>query len=179
MAPARIVSLRRLRRALAPPSSRRAWIEAAALWLGFAALAAPLAAPADLFPGRVELAGPGIVLRLFLLPLLVPALAEELFFRGLLYPHPDEPVLLRGRFGWAALSLLIYVVAHPLNGWLLRPVARDIFFDGRFLVIVLLLGVAALVSYHRARSLWPAVVMHYLTVALWLSFGGLTLLAGS
>ena len=42
-----------------------------------------------------------------------------------------------------------------------------------------LLGVAALVSYHRARSLWPAVVMHYLTVVLWLSFGGLTLLAGS
>jgi predicted Abi (CAAX) family protease len=120
-----------------------------------------------------------MALRLFLVPLLVPALAEELFFRGLLYPHPDEPALPRSRFGWAALSLLIYVVAHPLNGWLLRPAARDVFFDGRFLVIVLLLGVAALVSYHRARSLWPAVVMHYLTVVLWLSFGGLTLLAGS
>ena len=139
MASARTVWLRRLGRALAPPSSRRAWLEAAALWLGFAALAAPLAIPADLLPGRVEFAGPGMALRLFLLPLLVPALAEELFFRGLLYPHPDEPALPRSRFGWAALSLLLYVVAHPLNGWLLRPAARDFFSDGRFLVIVLLL----------------------------------------
>jgi predicted Abi (CAAX) family protease len=170
---------KRLTRALARPGSSRAWIEAGVLWLVFVALVAPLALSMELLPGRVGLDGPRVALRLFVLPLLIPALAEEIFFRALLYPHPDEPVPRCSRFGWAALSLLGYVVAHPLNGWLLRPVAREIFFDERFLIIVLLLGAATLVSYHRAGSLWPAVAMHYLTVVLWLSFGGLALLAGA
>lgn len=166
----------RLARALAPPASRRAWLEAVGLWLGFAVPAAALALPAGLLPGRTEFVDPGSTLRLLLLPLLIPALGEELFFRGLLVPHRDEAVPFRRRLAWAALSLLAYVAAHPLNGWLLRPAARDVFFDGRFLLLALLLGLAALVSYQRAGSLWPAVAMHYLTVVLWLSFGGRALL---
>ncbi len=163
-------------RALAIPSPR-AWLETGVLWLGFVALAAPVAALAGLLPGRVALDDPLVIARLLLLPLLIPALAEELFFRGMLYPHPDEPLPPRRRLGWAGVSLTAYLIAHPLNAWLLRPAARDTFFDPWFLLLVVLLGLTALLAYQRSRSLWPAVAVHYLTVTPWLLWGGATLIS--
>ncbi len=50
----------RLARALAIPS-RRAWLETGVLWLGFVALAAPVAALAGLLPGRVALDDPLVI----------------------------------------------------------------------------------------------------------------------
>ncbi len=91
--------------------------------------------------------------------ILVPALAEEMVFR----------VLLGGRTGWlrAALALTAFVLWHPVQVWLGLPMAQPVFLEPGFLAIVALLGLACTLAWHRSGSVWPAVMIHWLTVVAW------------
>jgi len=111
-----------------------------------------------------------------LLPM--PALGEEMLFRGALLPHPGEstpwPVLL----AWSALGIGLFVLYHPLAGRLWYRPAERVFHDPRFLLQTALLGVATTALYQGSGSLWPAVLLHALAVLIWLErLGGRQLLA--
>lgn len=109
--------------------------------------------------------------------LVFPSLLEEALFRGLMIPRD---VLSRGRrtaAGYAALSTALFVAWHPLNAATVNPGAAGLFFDPVFLTLTALLGITCAVAYIRTRSLWPPVLIHWLTVVVWVLFlGGRNLL---
>jgi predicted Abi (CAAX) family protease len=159
----------KLRTALMTLPTTRGWLETFFLLLLFATIAAPVAYSSSFFATRMS--------SLDWLPILVttffiPALLEELIWRVLLVPKPQT------KYFWPAglVALLFYVLSHPLGAWLFRSTARDIFYSSTFLLLTTLLGLTCLVAYARTKSLWPCVVIHWLVVAVWLLFGGRTLL---
>ncbi len=101
--------------------------------------------------------------------LFVPAIGEEAVFRGLMVPGSDEaarPVLAIG------LSTLLYVLWHPLEGFTFLPGARDLFARPDFLLVTGLLGLACALTRWRTGSIWPAVLLHWVTVVVWKTWLG-------
>ncbi|MBP2160874.1 MULTISPECIES: type II CAAX prenyl endopeptidase Rce1 family protein [Asticcacaulis] len=96
--------------------------------------------------------------------LLVPAVTEELIFRGLLTPTRGEsghdPWWLLA--GWAA-----FVVWHLVEALTFLPGAAYLFLRLDFLVCAGLLGAACALMRYRTGSLWPAVLLHGVTVFIW------------
>jgi predicted Abi (CAAX) family protease len=79
----------------------------------------------------------------------------------------------------AAVSLSAFVLWHPLNGVLFRKSARRLFTRVDFLLAAAALGLVCTLAYWISRSLWPPVLMHWLTVSGWfMFFGGQRDLAG-
>lgn len=101
-----------------------------------------------------------------------PCIAEELVWRVMCNPHKGEYPRLQKVIICSILSNFCYVISHPLNAWYLRPVAREVFCHPGFLVIITLLGFAGNLVFYETRSLWPPVLLHWLTVFVWLSLGG-------
>ncbi len=96
-----------------------------------------------------------------------PALGEELLFRGLLVPR-DRPTIAA-----MALSVLLFVLWHPLQALTLGPPWAGAFLEPWFLATVAVLGAALARIYVATRSLWPCVVAHWLVVLGWkLLLGG-------
>jgi predicted Abi (CAAX) family protease len=96
-----------------------------------------------------------------------PGIAEELVFRGLVLPHRSEnwePGKLRAAL---AVSVVVFVLWHVVNAWLMFPVARPVFWDWRFLLIVVGLGWTCGWTYLRTGSLWPPVLIHWSIVVIW------------
>jgi predicted Abi (CAAX) family protease len=112
---------------------------------------------------------------LILLPLylaLRPALVEELVFRTLLLPRNIEGAS-KSRLAFIGLpSLALFVASHPLHGWLTRPAAMALFTDPIFLLCAALLGVTCTLAYWITRSIWPPVVLHWISVLVWILFLG-------
>ena len=106
-----------------------------------------------------------------------PSLVEEIAFRALLLPR-DAGSMRRGRLLLVAgAALAVYVASHPLNAWLFRPQVLSVFASPAYLVLTTLLGAACTAAYFVSRSIWPPVVIHWLTVVTWLWFlGGQALL---
>jgi predicted Abi (CAAX) family protease len=88
----------------------------------------------------------------------VPALGEELAFRG--WIRKGAPL-------GAVVSLLAYILWHPFQTWLNLPFGRPEFLDPRFLSLVAWLGLACTLSRIRSRSVWPAVIIHWGAVVAW------------
>lgn len=97
----------------------------------------------------------------------VPCLIEELVFRVLPLPHPQENTAPWKRWCAASLALLVFIAWHPLNGWLWKVSAWSIFIDPAFLCLAGLLGMACTMAYLRTGSVWPAVAIHWLTLMVW------------
>ena len=100
--------------------------------------------------------------------LVMPALVEELLFRGLLLPHPLEGVSPIATAPWIALSTGLFVLYHPLAARLWYPQGRQVFNDPRFLLQCTLLALACALAYGLSGSLWWAVLIHWLAVVIWL-----------
>ncbi len=160
--------LRRARSALTTRPTARGWLLTALL--GAAALALELSIglaggflrPA---PGDWSILPWSLVLAVF-----VPAIGEELVFRGMLTPDRDEqPVL------WRAIlpSTLLFVLWHVFEALTFMPDAAAVFLRPDFLATTAVLGLTGGVLRHRTGSLWPAVVLHWVEVAGWqIWFGG-------
>jgi predicted Abi (CAAX) family protease len=95
--------------------------------------------------------------------LFVPALGEELLFRGPWIPSREEgpsalwPIL---------LSTAAFTVWHPLETlWL--PGARQLFTRPDFLAWAAALGLVCAVLRRRSGSIWPPVAVHWLAVVAW------------
>lgn len=95
---------------------------------------------------------------------ILPALVEELVFRGWL--RSGAPLA-------AVAGFLAYVLWHPVQVWLGLPSARPDFLDPAFLGLVAWLGLACTLARIRSGSIWPGVVIHWGAVVVWLAlFGG-------
>lgn len=104
--------------------------------------------------------------------MLVPCLAEELLWRVLMNPSPGENRAPVEVIFWGVFSTLAFVVAHPVNACLFRPVAKPVFCHPGFLLACAALGGACAVAYNHTGSVWAPVSLHWAAVALWLSLGG-------
>jgi uncharacterized protein len=134
---------------------------AATLGLGFATGFIHLTAP--VFSGtKLFLFGAVILLR--------PCLLEELVYRALLVPHRDEQGTSKSTFIQSAVALVIFIAAHPLNGRFFRPQAYDAFGHPVFLLSAGMLGLVCTLTYRKTGSIYPAVIIHWLTVFAWIPF---------
>jgi predicted Abi (CAAX) family protease len=100
--------------------------------------------------------------------LLSPGISEEIFFRVLILPHPEENASGLVLWLWGGASLALFVVYHPLNALTFYPVGRSTFMNPVFLLLAAVLGVACSIAYLQSGSIWPAVAIHWLTVTVWL-----------
>ena len=110
------------------------------------------------------------LLKITAIALFLPAIFEELVFRGpVIWVAEKHPSWL-----WPAsgVSLVLFVLWHPLNGMFLMTEARELFTDARFLMIAAALGAMATLLGVRTRSIWPPVVFHWLVVIGWKAFLG-------
>ena len=98
----------------------------------------------------------------------LPALAEELLFRVLLLPHPQEHASDAGRWLWGTLALGLFVASHPLEALISSSARRGTFTDPVFLLLAGLLGLVCTIAYLESGSLWPPVVIHWSAASAWL-----------
>jgi predicted Abi (CAAX) family protease len=106
-----------------------------------------------------------------------PSLVEELFWRGMLLPHPSNYIVPGApSSSWvvqAGIVLMIHVAIHPLAGWTVWPRGRKVFDDPRFLCIATIVLAGATASYFvSGGSVWATAFTHGLPVALWRDFFG-------
>lgn len=99
-----------------------------------------------------------------LIALILPALGEELVFRGVLQPpRMDGPRAIIA----SGASLAAFIVWHPVQVGLGLPSAQPVFLDPAFLAMAGALGLVCTVLVHRSGSLWTAVFVHWAVVVVW------------
>ena len=103
---------------------------------------------------------------------LFPSIPEEFFFRGLLIPRNAIELPWQRSVAYVVFSAFAFTVWHPLNALTVNPTAQQFFLNPFFLVIVFLLGLACGFSYLLSRSIWVPVIIHWLTVVVWVLFLG-------
>jgi predicted Abi (CAAX) family protease len=104
---------------------------------------------------------------------LLPALVEEILFRVLLIPHPIETASSTDFYLWSIISLILFIIYHPLNALTLYPQGKPTFMDWRFLTLAGLLGIVCTLAYGMTGSIWLSVLIHWVVVWCWLKlFGG-------
>ena len=101
-----------------------------------------------------------------------PSLLEEVFFRGILIPNNAATQNKRRIVAYIALSTAAFVLWHPVNALTINTPAAALFLNPTFLMIVALLGITCSVSYVFSRSLWTPIIIHWLTVVVWVIFLG-------
>lgn len=97
-----------------------------------------------------------------------PAIAEEFLFRVLLVPHKSEDVSMAVQFFLSFISLLLYVLSHPLNAITFYKKGDSTFKNPIFLLLTFILGSVCTFSYIQSGSIWTSAVIHWLTVLGWL-----------
>jgi predicted Abi (CAAX) family protease len=146
--------------------NRQRW--SLAILIGYGLLAVPLARRSGLLPRPWHwLPWPQLLPRAAAL-FVFPALGEELLFRVLLLPSSFDGVRPLALVPWVALSVGLFVAWHPLMARTRRDPLRILLRDPRFLVQVTLLGLACSLAYLVSGSIWPPVLIHWLTVVVWL-----------
>src|SRR5215470_7163737 len=166
-----------LREALTTLPDARTWLTCALVCAAFLLCAVPIGLASGLL--RVDVAGAGATdaIRIAALLFIQPALFEEIVFRGLLLPRdvrsmPRSRVILI-----AGVALAVYVASHPVNAWFFRPQVLGVFSSVAYLSLATLLGLACTIAYFISRSIWPPVIIHWLTVVAWIDLlGGRALL---
>lgn len=103
---------------------------------------------------------------------LIPALFEEIVFRGLLLPHKERRISTKGLMFYAAFSVVIFIAWHPINAMTINPPAYPLFTNPVFLCLAALMAIACTVTYIKTGSLWVPIALHWLTVLPWVFFLG-------
>tara|TARA_R110000772_G_scaffold57351_2_gene129924 strand:+ start:239 stop:742 length:504 start_codon:yes stop_codon:yes gene_type:complete len=98
----------------------------------------------------------------------VPALLEELVFRGVLLSWLTR---LTPRWG-AWLSTLLFVAWHPVQALTIGPAWAEIFLHPTFWIATLILGIILAHIRIVSRSLWPVILIHWFAVLIWKSLLG-------
>ena len=167
------IVLNRVLGSLALPD-KRDWLVAAVTLVIYGTIALPLGFGLGFLQLRVWSANWKDHLLLAFRALITPALTEELVFRVLLLPNPIEVVNLGKWTLWAVLSLLLFIVYHPLNAKTSFRAGFPTFFDPVFLTLAGLLGLACTVAYALTGSLLVIAFIHWIVVVVWLLlFGGM------
>jgi len=162
--------LQRLVRSLTTLPTARGWALCGGVGLVVGALMAALGFATGLY--ALTPTASGLPLRL-LTVLFVPALGEEIPFRGLLVPGPEA------KRPWPAIAIAtaLYVAWHPLEALTFLPHAT-MFLRPDFLICTAILGLGCAVMRWRTGSLWPAVLLHGGFVVVWQTWlGGVSALS--
>lgn len=123
---------------------------------------------------RLQPTEPGLPLRL-LVVFLVPALGEEIPFRGLLTPGPAESKRANLEI---AVSTGLYTGWHVLEAVTFLKSAAPVFLRPDFLLCCAVLGLGCAITKRRTGSIWPAVILHWALVVIWQTWlGGVSALA--
>ncbi|WP_395444771.1 type II CAAX prenyl endopeptidase Rce1 family protein [Caulobacter sp. UC70_42] len=123
---------------------------------------------------RLQPTEPGLALRM-LVAFFVPALGEEIPFRGVLTPGPNDSVRPRLEI---ALSTSLYTLWHVFEAVTFLPAAAPIFLRPDFLLCCAVLGLGCAVMKRRTGSIWPAVILHWALVVIWQTWlGGVSALS--
>ena len=101
-----------------------------------------------------------------------PSLLEEVFFRGILIPNNAATQSKSRIVAYIAVSTAAFVLWHPANALTINTAVVSLFLNPAFLLIVALLGITCSVSYVLSRSLWTPIIIHWLTVVVWVIFLG-------
>jgi predicted Abi (CAAX) family protease len=111
---------------------------------------------------------PGLALRL-LTVLFIPALSEEIPFRGVLTPDHDEPARPRLEI---AISTALYTLWHVFEALTFLKSAAKVFLRPDFLLCCAVLGLGCAIMRRQTGSLWPAVILHWAVVVVWQTWLG-------
>jgi predicted Abi (CAAX) family protease len=161
-------SLRRILASMILLPDRQDWGMTVLLLLAYGAIAVPIGVKAGFLQWRPIRQRPIQFVKTLVFLFLCPALWEELVFRVILLPYPDElnsPVI---TFGWAMLSLTLFVLYQPLNALTLYKAGNPTFFQPVFLVLTALLGLTCTIAYWLTGSLWAIALIHWVVVVIWL-----------
>ena len=162
----------RLRTAVSTLPDAGGWLLTLLLFALFAVLTHLILRSTRLFEFSLTGLPSSRILPLALIAVVTPSLPEEVLYRVLLLPHPNEQVSLTVRLLWSGGALLVFVAAHPLLALTAWPWSRRIFYRGSFLAIVALLGTVCTLAYFATGSVWASVALHWATVVGWKLFYG-------
>ncbi len=99
----------------------------------------------------------------------IPALGEEIIFRGLLVPTLHD----KAEAVWPIrISVTLYVFWHVLEALTFLPGAASVFLRPDFLICCAFLGFGCAIMRHITGSLWPAVLLHWALVVAWQTWWG-------
>lgn len=155
----------------------RSWLACALVFIVFVVCAGPIGLASGLLTPTAPRVSIEAVFSTAAIVFIQPALLEEVVFRGLLLPRKTRSVPRARLVMGAVVALALYVASHPVNAMLFRPDALHVFASPVYLLLAALLGVACTAAYFISNSLWPSVIIHWLSVLTWLWFlGGQALL---
>jgi predicted Abi (CAAX) family protease len=117
---------------------------------------------------RLHPTEPGLPLRL-LTVFFVPALGEELVFRGLLTPGPNQS---RRPGLEVAVATALYTLWHVVEALTFLPAAASVFLRLDFLACCAVLGLGCAIMKLKTGSVWPAVILHWVLVVVWQTWLG-------
>ena len=149
------------------PNARQ-WLQAAPVLVATAAIVLAIAIIGD-FAHWAPLPFGTDWLMIAAIVFVLPAMAEEIVFRGLLMPVPGIASMRIGMW----LSIALFVAWHPLQAIAFGPPWSALFLAPAFLAAVLVLAIGLTHVRIVTGSLWPAILGHWLIVAAWkLLFAG-------
>ena len=157
---------RRLLASLRTLPSPRGWMFCLAVSTATLALMMAIGFATGLY--RQQPTEPGLALRM-LVVVFVPALGEEIPFRGLLTPGPHES---RQPSVEITVSTALYTAWHIVEGLTFLKSAAAVFLRLDFLLCCAVLGLGCAIMRHRTGSLWPAVILHWALVVVWQTWLG-------
>jgi uncharacterized protein len=143
------------------------WAHACLVFAIYAALVGTIGFATGLY--RFEPRLDGDLLRVAVIAFFIPAIGEEVFFRGYLVPTQNEQPKAWLQMGLALIAFLIW---HPFNAFIFFPATLPLFSDWRFLLVTALLGIACINLWRKTGSLWPSIGLHWAAVVIWKGFLG-------
>jgi uncharacterized protein len=146
---------------------RAMWLLSAGVFAAYATLAWGIGFGTGLYKFEPQL--DASLLRVALVAFFVPAMGEEVFFRGALIPNYSQA---HKALPHTALALALFLAWHPINAWLFFPTVLPLFSDWRFLLVTACLGIACSYLWRTTKSLWPPIMLHWLAVVIWKAFLG-------
>jgi len=161
-------TLRRIFASMILLPDRRDWGITVLLLLGYGAIAVPIGVTSGFLQWRPIEQKPVQVAKTLVFLFLCPTLLEELVFRVILLPYPDELNAPAITFGWAMLSLTLFVLYHPINALTLYKAGNPTLFQPIFLGLTALLGLTCTIAYLVTGSLWTISFIHWVVVVIWL-----------
>lgn len=135
-------------------------------------LYAALALPIGLLSGFLKISSlhtsPLMMFLLMFSLFIMPSFLEELFFRVLLLPHKTRRCSRGKQVFLSIVSITVFIAWHPLNALTINNPAFPVFTNPVFLLLAALMAIACTVTYLRTGSIWIPVIIHWLTVMVWI-----------
>lgn len=144
------------------------WLIGLGILLGYSAIALPLGFSKGFLRWSPYTGSKKSFLLGLAIAFVSPGIIEEIGFRVVWLPHPIENASIWKWLIWGIISLLVFVIYHPLNARTFYKRGYPTFFNPIFLILTALLGLFCTVAYGLTGSLWIIVIIHSIVVVTWL-----------